>query len=243
MKNTLITSVFIFLFQLIIQGQVVGGQYNKLFDDYIIGNYEDCLNRALKLTEKDKTRREAEPYLYVAMVYTKYYNDPDYLEIEKDDLLKDALKYAAKFVKYDAKDENSNLMAQNKEPINEIERITVELAQFFYVEENYRKTAYYLKKSYKMKENPQVLMALANAQILSRSIREGERSFNLALEQISEQKIPFEGNTLLADLLAKSFKKQIDFLKANNESALAEQMIKSSGFYLKNAEQITSMFN
>ncbi len=122
MKKLILTFSLIIL-SITVNCQVVGGKYNDLFDNFILGEYQDCLYDALKYTEKDKTRRETEPYLYASMVYMKFYSDPDYVEFDKDDLLKDALKYAAKFVKYDEKDEESYLLSQNLEPIVELRKL------------------------------------------------------------------------------------------------------------------------
>ena len=243
MKKIAFTIVCLIGILTISKAQVVGGQYTDLFDAFILGEYEECLDDALKYTEKDKTRRDAEPYLYAAMVYMKRYQDPNFTVEDKDDVLKDALKMASKFTKYDAKNEEQDLISQNMEPINELKRLTVEMAQFFYVEEDFRKSAYFLKKYYKVMESPQVLLALANCQILSRNITEGERNIKLAAEQLQKQGANFDYETNLDELTAKSFKAQLEFLKSNDETEKASEFLAETKFYFKNSEEMQPLFN
>jgi hypothetical protein len=242
MKKKILTFSLIVL-SITVNCQVVGGKYNDLFDKFILGEYQDCLDDALKYTEKDKTRREAEPYLYASMVFMKFYNDPDYVEFDKDDLLKDALKYAAKFVKYDEKDEESDLLSQNFDPLVESKKLSVELADYFYVEENYRKSAYFLKKYYKVQEIPELLLTIGNCQILSRNTSEGERNITMALEQLKSNNAAFKNVSLLDVLTAKSFKDQVEFLKANDEKEKANDIINLSAFYFKKDPQMAPLFN
>lgn len=242
MKKIILTFSLI-IFCITVNCQVVGGKYNDLFDKFIMAEYQGCLDDALKYTEKDKTRREAEPYLYALMVYMKFYNDPDYLEFDKDDLLKDALKYAAKFVKYDEKDEESYLLSQNLYPIVEFRKLSVELADYFYIEENYRKSAYFLKKYYKVQEIPELLLAIGNCQILSRNTAEGERNITMALEQLKNNNATFNNHSLLDILTSKSFKDQVEFLNANDEKQKATDLINLSAFYFKKDPQMAPLFN
>jgi len=242
MKNTLIV-IAVILGSLTLNAQVVGGQYNDLFDKYIMGEYEECLEDALKYTEKDKTRRESEPYLYASMVYMKQYNDPDYVEFDKDDILKDALKMASKFVKYDKKDEESDLRSQNLEPIIELKNLSVELSEYFYIEENFRKAAYFLKKFYKVNENPEILLAIGNCQILSRNMSEGERNIKMALEQLKNDNKEFKNQDLLGELTLKSFKDQLEFLKANDELEKIAEIKKIAAFYFEENPSLAPLFN
>jgi hypothetical protein len=242
MKNIALTLSLIYS-SLMANAQVVGGSYNDLFDKFIMADYQDCLDDALKYTEKDKTRRESEPYLYASMVYMKYYNNPNYVEVDKDDLLKDALKYAAKFVKYETKNEESDLVTQNKEALLELKKISVELAEYFYIEENFRKATYFLKKFDKVKQNPEILLVIGNCQILARNVTEGERNLKLALEQLKTNNVEFTNSDLLGELTIRSFKAQIRFFQSNEETEKASQYIKMAAFYFAKDPAMANLYN
>ena len=80
------------------------GVYDDLLILYVDEDYEKCIDKAERYTDKDETRRDALPFLYLSMCYhemskqEKYTSQPDYKYAERD-----ALKYA---VKYRKKDKN-----------------------------------------------------------------------------------------------------------------------------------------
>lgn len=243
MKNLSATLCLIMALTFGTKAQVAGGEYMELFDLYIMGEYDEVLDEAIKLTEKDKTRREQEPYLYVAMVYMKRYQDPDYTAEDKDDVLKDALKYAYKFTKYDRKDEERDLISQNRETLNTLQRLTVEMADFFYVEEDYRKAAYFLKKYHKVEETPKLQLAMASCMMLSRNMAEGTRFMEGALKTLNTMdKVQDEEQTQLDEMTRKSFSEAMKFLIANEDMEEAKMFLEMGLDYFEDNEMIKELY-
>ena len=70
------------------------------------GKFEKMLFRAMQYTESDRTSKHPLPYLYIAIAYYEIHTCEDdelrvTYEVEKGKALKNALKYAEKFVKKD----------------------------------------------------------------------------------------------------------------------------------------------
>jgi hypothetical protein len=76
--------------------------YEDLLVKYVDEKYEDCLAKALNYTEKDDTKKDPLPFLYVSMCYyemskiEKYRSMEEYKKCDKD-----AVKYAEKYRKKD----------------------------------------------------------------------------------------------------------------------------------------------
>lgn len=77
-------------------------KYTRMLEDMVDGKYERVLYRAINFTENDKTKKDPEPYYYMAAAYLQIYlsDDPE-LQESYPKALKEALKYATKFVKKD----------------------------------------------------------------------------------------------------------------------------------------------
>jgi hypothetical protein len=76
-----------------VQGQVVGGYFDKLFEMYEQGQWEDCAFRADRLLNRNKYSGDPELYLYLAMSYHQIYQDTALSKLpEYDDAYEDALK-------------------------------------------------------------------------------------------------------------------------------------------------------
>lgn len=76
--------------------------YDDLLVKYVDEKYEDCVYKAERYTENDKTKKDALPYLYVSMCLyemskiPKYQGMADYKHADRD-----ALKWAEKYRKKD----------------------------------------------------------------------------------------------------------------------------------------------
>ncbi|MCO6481741.1 MAG: tetratricopeptide repeat protein [Flavobacteriales bacterium] len=76
--------------------------YEDLLVKYVDEKYEDCLFKAERYTQNDKTKKDPLPYLYMSMCYFEMSKIPKYQEMEeykKAD--RDALKWAEKYRKKD----------------------------------------------------------------------------------------------------------------------------------------------
>ena len=82
--------------------QVVGGMNFKLEKLYMAEKYEDVAYKGMSMIENDKYKKDPEIYLYISMAWYEIsqMNDEE-MEEEYPKSLRDAFKYAAKFVKKD----------------------------------------------------------------------------------------------------------------------------------------------
>ena len=107
----------------ILSAQAQKQPYEDLLVKYVDEKYEDCLAKALGYTEKEDTKKDPLPFLYVSMCYYEMSRIDKYRmmeEYKKSD--KDAVKYAEKYRKKDKNKEffdnyndywtDLNLMAQ-----------------------------------------------------------------------------------------------------------------------------------
>ncbi|MCB0792470.1 MAG: hypothetical protein H6595_03430 [Flavobacteriales bacterium] len=111
-------------------------QSSRSYDDllvlYVDENYEKCIFKAERYTERDATRRDPLPYLYMSMCFheiskmDKYTDDPDFKNAGRD-----ALKYAEKFRK---KDKENAYFAQYEDYWEELNAAAMGVG-FMYLEE------------------------------------------------------------------------------------------------------------
>ena len=83
---------------------------NQLLMWFVDEKYEKVLFKAIRYTEDDKQKKHPVPYLYMAKSYLGIHNSDDNdlretYEVDKLKALKNALKYAGKFVKKDKEQE------------------------------------------------------------------------------------------------------------------------------------------
>jgi hypothetical protein len=203
------------------QAQVVDEDYYELFDMMIMGQYEDCLEESLKYTEKDKTDDDPEPYIFASQAYLKLSqsDDPEIQEYY-DRAFKNALKYAYKFSKEaeDAEEdayEDEGLVVDYFGPyekyMTELTNEAVELASYYFFENKYRKTGYYLRKIRKYDEHNAVIQYMVGmAQILNRNTGEGKRNLEQAAELLDPEDVPakedledYPAYVLMKDMMRK----------------------------------------
>jgi tetratricopeptide (TPR) repeat protein len=101
MMKTLITIPFL-LFMLLPNTTVAQEEYDDLLVLYVDGDYEKCIAKAERCTDRDKTRRDPLPYLYLSMCYFEISKLDSYTsqrEWRRAD--RDALRYAKRFRKKD----------------------------------------------------------------------------------------------------------------------------------------------
>jgi len=96
--SALLTSVIV----LPASAQVVGGMNYKLEKLYMAEKYEDVAYKGEGMIENDKYKKDPEIYLYISMAWYEIseMND-EKMEEEYPKALRDAFKYAARFVKKD----------------------------------------------------------------------------------------------------------------------------------------------
>lgn len=106
-RYLLLTSLALLAFTSVSRAQEK--QYDDLLVKYVDEKYEDCLVRAERYTQSDKTKKDPLPYLYMSMCLYEMSKIPKYQEMEeykKAD--RDALKWAEKYRKKDKNKEFFN---------------------------------------------------------------------------------------------------------------------------------------
>jgi hypothetical protein len=162
------------IFALASFSQVVNSDYQKLFDLYIMDKHEDCLDKSLSFIEKDDHRRSPEPYIFASRAILKLYPMAETHD-EEEDLIKDGLKYGAKYVKYKNKLDNpEDFDVFYKEDEEALIAAGLEMAKYYYYESKLRKSAYYVRKVYKIGgEDPSTELLAGLAYLINRNHRQG----------------------------------------------------------------------
>ena len=116
-------------------------EYEDLWVLYIDEDYEKLEKKAVSLTENDKTRKEAMPYLFAAMANYEMSKDEKYAEAYPK-AFKDACKYAARWRK---KDKEGVYVYDNKDFISELRESAMEEAEGYLEDGSYSKAKSYYK--------------------------------------------------------------------------------------------------
>jgi hypothetical protein len=188
MKN--LFAIAIVALPLFTLSQTVDEDFQKLFDMHILNKHEDCLFKSLQYIEKDKYRREPEPYLFAArssMWLSENADDWD----ASEDYAKDAIKYGIKYVKYKNKiDEEETRELYNNlydQDVTDLSELALEQAKYYHVEGKESKTAYFVKKLYKLNPNDPTRQMLAGLAMMSRrNMRQGQMEFDEGYEKALE---------------------------------------------------------
>ena len=177
--------------------QVVNSDFQKLFDLYIMDKNEECYSQSLKRMEKDKYRTSPEVYVFAMRSAVKLLDDRHFTE-NNPRLLKDALKYGTKYVKYKNRTENpGDYDLYYSVDIENLRYIGLDEAEYYYHESKYRKAAYYSKKVYKLApDDPRNQLILGLAQLTRRNTREGKANLEAGLENLANESSD-KGNELL----------------------------------------------
>lgn len=122
--------------------QAQAQKYEKLLKYYIEEDYERCANKAYKMTQKSKTKKDPEPYLYVSMANYEMSRREEYYESHPK-AFNEAVKFA---VKYRKKDKDGELMNEYKRYFSDLRTAIFEEAEMLMDEDKHSK-AYKLFKS------------------------------------------------------------------------------------------------
>lgn len=208
--------------------QVAGGSMTKLFDLYVMGDYEKCYDKAIKATDDDDTKYESEPYLYAALSLKKIQEDPE-LRQYYEDATKDAIKLAAKFTKRDIrkgeKDEET-LFEENKETVWMFQRMAINEAKSFYVQQDWRKASYYLKYGLRIDpSDPAVELFKAVADYKSRNRYNGDKHSESAIKKFKElaQEGGYEPTEFNVTAFEDGFIEYVEYLKEEDELEKARE--------------------
>ena len=185
MKRVFLACVLVLVGLLSVKAQVKNSNFQKLFDLYTMEEYDKCAYKAEKYSQKDKYKRDPEPYLYMAMCFYQAHVQPEKFDQEFDDPLKDALKYAYKFRK---KDKTGELFESNRELLDKIREEALANAKFYYNDNDYRKASSEFKRIQKViPDDFNVMLMTGVADIMAKNASQGERLVVVALDSIRAQ--------------------------------------------------------
>ncbi|GAB5539634.1 MAG: hypothetical protein Salg2KO_17370 [Salibacteraceae bacterium] len=223
-KITLVFSLFL-SGSLGMNAQVQNSDFQKLFDLYTMEEYDRCAYKAERYSNKDKYRREPEPYLYMALCFYQAHVQPEKFDQEFDDPLKDALKYAYKFRK---KDKEGVLYETNKDLLDKIREEALFTAKFYYNDGDYRKASSEFRRIAKVvPDDVNVIFMQGVSDIMAKNVSQGERLVNQALDTLRSQRErgDFEQDPVTYDVLIKGFIGYTNFLvDAEREEEAQETM-------------------
>lgn len=234
-------SFFIFNFSF---SQVVGSKFEKLKKLYNQQRYEDCLYKADNYTYKDKTRRDPEPYLYMAMCYYQIslMDDPDIQE-DYPKPLHNAIKNLIKFKRKDKKDE---YYTKNIDFINKIANIILDEAKKYYKDKNYRKASTSYKNYSKLfpKDN-NIKFMVGACYMMENNYSEGQMFISNAIDKIKENynKEKSLKNSKTLPILENAFILYTNYLVNDKRIDSAQATISIAKDYFPNSGNIKIQYN
>ena len=237
MRNALILA-----FVLAVTGaQAQKEKYTKLFDLYTMEKYAKCIETADGYTQSEKTAKDAEPYMYIAMSYFEVSKDPDRFDVKKYPELKDPLKkavsYTAKFAK---RDKDGSLRAENKEFLDELKEASVDGIKGMYERKETSKYASFardLSKAYD-KDYPVTLLTGVYL-IYGNSQSEGIKNLDIAMENLKKAGKPEGGyDRLNKRILTDGFVMYTNYLLETKDKKKAQSTIALAKDLLPESEEI-----
>jgi hypothetical protein len=198
MKLTLKIALIAFLFAKIGFAQEDDKKISQLTFLFVDEKYDKLVDKAGFMMESDKYKRNPLVYAYLAMGYFEIAKNPDQYDIEEKykKPLKNAQKYAYKFVKKDKKNE---YVAEYKDFLQALKDTSNKLAQHYYIIGKYSKANSIYKTVMKFSPDDPIMKLWAGiAYIRNNNANEGER---LALEALAEIDENFQPDEVTAPVL------------------------------------------
>ena len=156
-------------------------KYDAMLEDMVDGKYERVLFRAIKFTEQEKTKKDPEPYAYMAQAYLKIHQSDDpALKEDYPKALKESLKYCTKFIK---KDKESEYVPDLLDFIEDLRAETIAAADTEMDAEKYtRAKSLYAYLSKLDGSDPSAYVMLGMANYYAKSTRDAEENWNIATQ-------------------------------------------------------------
>ena len=200
---------------------------NQLSVWFVDGKYEKVLYKAIRYTEDDEQKKHPMPYLYMAKAYLGIHNSDDAdlreaYEVDKMKALKNALKYAGKFVK---KDKEQEYIFQEQEYIEELRKETIIAAETEMDNGKFTKAKSYYKYLTTLdKEDPGAWMMYGTVYLTLKARRDADKSWETARNLLLDQQARglTEGQQ---ELLQYAFVTTIEKLDEMGDRAAAQDFI------------------
>lgn len=162
-------------------GQAQDPKYDRMLEDLVDGKYQRVLFRAIGFTEKESTKKDPEPYAYMARAYLLIHQSDDpALKESYPKALKESLKYCTKFIK---KDKEGEYVPDLMDFIEDLRAETIAAADTEMDAEKYTraKSLYaYLSKLDGTDPSAYVMLGLAN--YYARSTRDASEHWGTAMQ-------------------------------------------------------------
>jgi hypothetical protein len=237
----LLSSLFLINFSF---SQVAGSRFEKLTKLYNEQRYEDCLYKSDNYTYKEKTKKEAEPYLYMAMCYYQIslMDDPDILE-DYPKAFKNSIKYLIKFKKKDKKDE---YFTKNIDFVKKMANFTIDDAKKYYKDKSFRKAASSFKlysKLFPNDNNIKYMIGACNMQ--ANNYSEGRKYISESIVKLVDNNK--DGKPIkkskTSPILEDAFILYSNYLVKDEKIDSAQSTIKIAKQFFPNSGNITILYN
>ena len=156
-------------------------KYSRMLEDLVDEKYERVLFRAIGYTEKEATKKDPEPYAYMARAYLKIHqsDDPE-LTADYPKALKESLKYCTKFIK---KDKENEYVPDLMDFIEDLRAETIAAADTEMDAEKYtRAKSLYAYLTKLDGTDPAAYLMLGLANYYARSTRDAEENWSTATQ-------------------------------------------------------------
>ena len=163
------------------EAQAQDPKYSRMLEDLVDGKYERVLFRAIGFTENDKTKKDPEPYAYMARAYLLIHqsDDPQLTE-SYPKALKESLKYCTKFIK---KDKEMEYVPDLMDFIEELRAETAAAADTEMDAEKYtRAKSLYAYMAKLDKTDPAAYVMLGLANYYAKSTRDAQENWETAMQ-------------------------------------------------------------
>jgi tetratricopeptide (TPR) repeat protein len=165
-------------------------ELNQLLVWYVDEKYEKVLFKAIRYTEDDEQKKHPVPYLYMAKGYLGIHNSDDSdlretYEVDKLKALKNALKYAGKFVK---KDKEMEYVPQEQEFLEDLRKETIIAAETEMDNGKYTKAKSYYKYLTTIdEEDPGAWMMYGTVFLALKARRDADIAWETATNLLKDQ--------------------------------------------------------
>jgi tetratricopeptide (TPR) repeat protein len=202
-------------------------ELNQLLVWYVDEKYEKVLFKAIRYTEDDEQKKHPVPYLYMAKGYLGIHNSDDSdlretYEVDKLKALKNALKYAGKFVK---KDKEMEYVPQEQEFLEDLRKETIIAAETEMDNGKYTKAKSYYKYLTTIdEEDPGAWMMYGTVFLALKARRDADNAWETASNLLKDQQARglTEGQR---ELLQYAFVMTIEMLDEMGDRAAARTFI------------------
>ena len=216
---------------------------DKKIDDlifmYVDEKYDKVVFKGESMMQSDEYRKHPLVYIYTAMSYYEMSKRPGKFDVnEKNaqfpDPLKMAQKHLYKFIKVDEKAPkyyDNSWFDDFKEFYIQIADTSNKLANYLYLNDQYRKSAAAYKNAYKaVPSDPVLLLWQGISEVKSKNAIEGDKNLAAALKEIDEKFVPSKATSAV---LAQGMLIAEEYLREKGDITNADKAKKLTGVFKK----------